>query len=123
MTATHVNGIAVVADEAALAPIRDFKGDPVHFKQIRELLLADESTVFGCVHCEFTRPTAAGVRPHLRAHSEKTGSGKKRGMTLDELIRRVDGLKLVEAERDQWKARALEAEAKLASFRSVIKGL
>jgi hypothetical protein len=49
VTATHVDGVEVIAAEPAPTGIRDIAGNPVHYKRIRELLLADGRTVYGYI--------------------------------------------------------------------------
>ncbi|MFI8932604.1 hypothetical protein ACIG3E_33690 [Streptomyces sp. NPDC053474] len=70
MTATHVNGVTVVADEPAPSPISR-PGVTVTFEQIRHLLLADGAEVYGCRHCTYTSPNINSIRPHLKAHKPK----------------------------------------------------
>ncbi|WP_431983946.1 hypothetical protein [Streptomyces qinglanensis] len=71
MTATHVNGIAVVEDEPAQSGISR-PGKNVVFEQVRHLLLEDGSEVYGCAHCTYTSDNKLSIRPHLKVH--KTGS-------------------------------------------------
>lgn len=70
MTATHVKGVAVVADEPARSPISR-PGVNVVFDQIRHLLLADGSEWYGCVHCDYVSQNPNSIRPHLKAHKPK----------------------------------------------------
>jgi hypothetical protein len=123
MTATHVGAVAVVADEPAQSPIKDVRGNPIFFKQIRELLLEDGTAVFGCVHCDYTGASTAVIRPHLRVHKDPSSGGRKRDLTLKELIREVEGMEEIKADRDRWKARAELAERKLAQFRAAFREL
>lgn len=128
MTATHVNGRKVVEDAPAPSPLSrdDF---PVYFKQIRELLLDDGTVTYGCVHCDFTAVTAGKVRPHLKAHNGR-GPGRPKTavaqdvneMSLADLLRRVRDLERVEAERDEWRRRALDAERRLNTLRRALNG-
>lgn len=71
MTATHVNGVAVVADEPAQSPISR-PGVNVVFDQIRHLLLADGNEWYGCRHCDYVSQNQNSIRPHLKAHKPKT---------------------------------------------------
>lgn len=128
MTATHVDGRKVVEDEPARSPLyRDDR--PVFFKQIRELLLDDGSVVFGCVHCDYTAVSVGVVRPHLKAHGSR-GPGRPKGtvardvneLSLAELLRKVRGLEQIEADRDAWRKRALDAERRLNTLRRALNG-
>lgn len=67
MTATTVNGIQVLASEAVEAPISTPK-KPIYFKQARRLLLADDTELYGCVHCDFAATGIGIVRTHLKTH-------------------------------------------------------
>lgn len=125
MTATHVNGIAVITDEAATAPISGHQGQPITFKQIRLLLLEDGSTVYGCIHCDFTAPSHTNVRGHLQVHNRKSGRGRKTKtapaeLSLKDLLDRIGEFDKVTEERDLWKARALKAEKDLKSIREAL---
>ncbi|WP_019061562.1 hypothetical protein [Streptomyces prunicolor] len=70
MTATHVKGVTVVADEPARSPISR-PGVNVVFDQIRHLLLADGSEWYGCLHCDYVSQNQNSIRPHLKAHKPK----------------------------------------------------
>jgi hypothetical protein len=128
MTATTVDGVAVIHSEPAEALIS--KPDkPVFFKQIVKLLLEDGREVFGCVHCDFTRPNLVAVRPHLKVHSNGSSPAKRKGrakgvpadMSLSDLLAQVNNLESVTAERDEWRRRALDAERKLNAMRRALK--
>ncbi|MFE4263379.1 hypothetical protein [Streptomyces sp. NPDC056883] len=67
MTATTVNGIQVLASEAVEAPIST-SAKPIYFKQARRLLLANDTELYGCVHCDFAATGIGVVRTHLKAH-------------------------------------------------------
>jgi hypothetical protein len=125
MTATEVNGVAVVADEPTAAPIKTRSGVPVLWVQTRTLLLADGTIIYGCVHCDYTRDNMHLIRPHLNKHRDLKTTGSKapsRSMTLDQLLARVENLSKVEADRDHWKARAVKAEKSLNTLRNALKG-
>lgn len=126
MTATHVNGLAVIADEAAPTNITNGAGERVYFRQIRKLLLEDDSIAYGCVHCEFTGVSTNSVRPHLSKHSgpakPKTRRPKLRELTIDELMAKLENHERVAAERDNWRVRALKAEGQLRSLRNTLRG-
>lgn len=125
MTATHVNGVAVVEDQPARASITDFNGDPVHFKQIRELLLADETVVYGCLHCDYTRDKPGQIRSHLKLHATpkaKTTTAVPKELTISDLLSAAAKIEKLTAERDEWKRRAVTAERELATVRKVLSG-
>ncbi len=127
MTATHVRGLAVIADQPALSTIRTPTGKEIHFQQIRELLLEDETVEYGCVHCEFTGPSPNTIRPHLKQHSDvspkpKATRPKLHELTLGELLKRVEELERVTSERDSWRTRALKAEGQLRGLRKTLRG-
>ncbi|MEU3904192.1 hypothetical protein AB0F20_10270 [Streptomyces goshikiensis] len=67
VTATTVNGIRILASEAVEAPIST-PGKPVYYKQTRRLLLANDTQLYGCVHCDFADPRIGTVRIHLKQH-------------------------------------------------------
>jgi hypothetical protein len=133
MTATHVNGLEVMAEEPVASPLGTPER-PMYFRQIRRLLLADGSEVFGCVHCDFTADAAGRVRGHLAKHSPPgtpspaAPSRKGRRINVNELLTRlahgdaaVARLRAVEEERNQWRTRALDAERTLATIRRAVR--
>lgn len=94
MTATSINGVAVIASEPAESKI-SVSGRPVYFKQIMKLLLEDGTEAYGCAHCDWTANGAPSVRSHLKKHSTKARTPKA----------------------EDWEARALRAEHELAAIR------
>lgn len=122
MTATHVNGVEVIADEPTTSPITAKDGSPVLWHQTRTLLLADGSTVYGCVHCDYTSPNANSVRPHLNRHRNNSSASKSTpgDLSLNELVARLADLDKVTADRDEWKRRALAAEKRLKALRNAL---
>ncbi len=126
MTATSVNGLAVIADEATRSPITDRAGKPVYWQQIRTLLLEDESQAYGCAHCDYTSSNPASIRPHLNKHNKKTpaanGTGHRAAdLTLTDLLAKLAELEKVTSERDAWKRRAVKAERSLNALREALK--
>lgn len=120
MTATSVNGVAVIADEPARAP---FTNREVYFKQIRLLMLEDESTVFGCAHCDYTAAGPGSVRGHLGTHGKPRSRAVAKAaseMSISDLLKRLAELDKLTAERDQWKARAVKAEQDLSAIRGAL---
>ncbi|TYK47176.1 hypothetical protein [Actinomadura decatromicini] len=122
MTATQVNGLAVMADEPTLSPITGPNGAPIYWRQTRTLLLEDETKVFGCVHCDYTADNPHKVRPHLKVHREpepEPAAGLY-DLPLSDLLARVAELEKLTADRDTWKRRALKAERSLATMRRAL---
>jgi hypothetical protein len=141
VTATQVDGKQVVASEQVVSPLPnpDGSGGFLHFKQIVKLLLLDDgSEVFGCVHCEFTGGSYQKIGQHLRVHKPPALNGHRsklaapvadvlpEDMTIGELFgqyQRAEALmaqleRLAES-RNEWRARAQEAEKKIASLQSI----
>lgn len=116
MTATAVNGISVILDTPARAPITNLKtGGPIYWEQIRELSLADGSTVYGCLHCDYTNENRNSLRPHLNAHrirQPKLTTNDKAVVAAQERTIAILGKELDKAERKVAKALAGEREAK-----------
>lgn len=121
MTATTVNGVAVIGDEALQTPLSKALGQPVYYTRIRRLLLADGTSVVGCTataECTYTADSPQRVSSHLRAHSDSVKvPGTVLGMSVGELLEiggRLDAQdlhidRLIE-NRDYWKERCLLAE-------------
>lgn len=122
MTATQVDGVDVVADEPARTPVVDRAGNPIYFKQMRELLLSDGRTVYGCVHCDYTAEKLTQVRPHLNKH--RTGTKLHNGSAIAALAKQLAAqttqAEALAAERDEWKRRANAAEKSLRDLRKAL---
>lgn len=118
MTATVVNGLEVIADEPTEAPVRNRAGQPVLWRQTRTLLLADGSTTYGCVHCEYTSDNPRSIRPHLNKHRTTPAAevDPLDGLTLGEIRQQL-------AEVDELRARAARAEQQLDMLRSALRGI
>lgn len=114
--AQHVNGLAVVASEPAPSQLKR-DGKPVPFKQILRLLLADGSEVYGCVHCDYTSPNPNSVRPHLNAHRNGKPPLTAGGVDVREVLRRLNAVDGIQADRDRWRDRAITAERDLSNLR------
>lgn len=129
MTATHVNGIAVIADEPAPSQITSRGGEQVYFKQIRSLLLEDGNLTYGCAHCDYTADSPTSVRPHLGKHTTKRAERRAENATeldpqtatIAELLTQVGRFNDVLQDRDRWKARAEKAEQDLATIQRAIR--
>ncbi|MET8006290.1 hypothetical protein [Nonomuraea glycinis] len=120
MTATHVNGVAVIADEAAPSPLSR-PDRPVSFPQIRRLLLEDDSETYGCALCEHTDPALGKVRYHLRSHPERVVSRRSRradvsaDVSVRDLVALARSAERLRKERDEWRQRALKLQRQLAT--------
>lgn len=133
MTAKTVNGVEVVGDEPAMAPLPwDMDGPKYTSKSARQLLLADGSIVFGCAEpgCDFTGETVFAIRPHQSKHNRRertkgvqTNPRSVYSMSVAEVIEMARALEHFIADRDRWKDRVLKAERQLAGFRSALRGL
>lgn len=137
MTATTVNGRAVVATEEPESPLSTPEA-PITYKQVLRLLLDDESVVYGCAHCDHTADSVAKVRAHLHVHTGKKIAGRPPktpsvpadvlALTLAELVERAqrgeaqfDVVFKLQEDRDHWKARAKDAEKRLNTLRNALK--
>lgn len=119
-----VTGHRVLADEPA--PANALFGDGnVKYRQIRELLLDDGSTTFGCGHCEFTGGSIMSIRSHLKKHrAPKAEQPEPISATLHDLAREVtrlsEALEQEQAKRKDAERRARDAEKRLATLRKAL---
>ncbi len=126
MTATDVDGVAVVDDQPSTAPFRDRSGNPIYLRQTRVLTLADGSVVYGCAHCDYTSANVNSIRPHLGKHNGPRRAGATQdkpgglNLPLTDLLKRLEQLDAITADRDEWKARAQSAERRLKQLRSAL---
>ena len=135
MTATKVDGHAVVADEPAVSPLRNRRDNgTIHFSRIRRLLLDDESVVHGCAECDYVGAGVGNVRAHLRVHRIRDAepalmptTRSIEDMNVGDLLgaaRRsdalADALERMTEDRNHWKARALRAERAMATLRKAL---
>lgn len=137
MTATVVNGHAVIASEPAVSPLTGNANralGTIHYKQIVKLQLADGSEVYGCIHCDFVRDAANKVYPHLKKHKAAarganghSPAGDVLSMTVEQLLDRQRDASAYQAaidrltvDRDEWKQRARTAERDLRTIRSAL---
>ncbi|WP_103339887.1 C2H2-type zinc finger protein [Amycolatopsis sp. CA-126428] len=127
MTATEVDGVAVVSDEPREAPFRDNGGNTIYQPQTRVLTLANGTVVYGCQHCDYTSPNPNSIRPHLGKHTGRTrkstatpSARDSLNLPLAELMARLDTLTAVTEDRDAWRTRALKAEKKLRQARNAL---
>lgn len=117
-----IDGVAVVADEPTLAPMRDKAGQPIYWQQTRTLRLADGRTVYGCAHCDYTSANVHSVRPHLNAHRARNMVAPD-GDPVTALVARLAQFDKVVADRDEWKRRAKSAERDLRAIRKALAGV
>lgn len=122
VTATKVNGLEVIADEPTEAEMIGKNGRPIIWHQTRTLLLEDGSTVYGCVHCDYTSDNPRSIRPHLNAHNgRKAIASKSPDLGVSALIQQLQELQTVAADRDAWRERAQRAEQTLTVIRKALK--
>ncbi|WP_328973593.1 hypothetical protein [Streptomyces sp. NBC_00239] len=137
-----LNGLEVIEFEFAETP-RSTPENPRYYKEVLKVLLSDGTVVYNCVwqNCEFTRPKASGVWPHVKAHKNQTRAPKATaepseidvdGLPLAEVIERARkatwysvqldaALKKLDKathEVEKWKPRATAAEKQLATIRN-----
>lgn len=112
-----IDGVAVLDDRDTRSPINDRAGNPVMWRKIRTLLMADGTTLYGCSVCDYTSRNPMSIRPHLGKHS-----GKVRVDTptaeVSAIVAQLQRLAQTEQERDSWKTRALAAESELRKIRA-----
>lgn len=120
MTATYVDGLAVVSDQPTESGILDRAKKPVLWQKIRTLTLSDGSVHYGCHACDYTAEKHSSVRPHLNAHREPKAQSKGGELSLNQLLERLGELDKVTKERDGWKKRALAAEGSLKKLRDAL---
>ncbi|GAA0632486.1 hypothetical protein GCM10010174_61940 [Kutzneria viridogrisea] len=122
MTATHVDGVEVIADEPTRSAFNSRDGEPVYWKQNRTLLLADGRTVYGCLHCDYTSPNVHSIRPHLNRHRDLKQRQSVGGAddTLSRMVRKLAEAEEIADDRDRWKARAVAAEKQLRTLRRAL---
>lgn len=142
MTATHVNGVEVVATEPVDSPLSTPE-NRIQFTRIVKLLLANDSEVHGCTECTFTAVRVGSVRSHLgQAHPSARANGRRgqhpepptnghapdvNAMTIGELLNTgtqvaalTVALERLANDRDDWKARAKAAEKRLNAMRNAL---
>ncbi len=133
-----VDGVEVVKDEPLQSGLPPVHGQPIYFKTIRLLTLADGRQVYSCADCPDFIGSRGEVRQHrTAAHGAKPVGARKRapaeddrlagtdlGMTLGELLRLAasigsweDVLTALEHRAETAEARADAAEKELARMR------
>jgi len=134
MTATEVDGKKVIAVQPAKSQVPDKNGTSHDFKRIVEMLLEDETTVYGCSDgdCTFTSKTSGGVAWHLgKLHPKDAKPLVPMGPvpmtefkddTLAEILRLARRGRLAKdsTEVRVLKARVAELEDKLAAAQTYI---
>lgn len=109
MTASTVNGVAVVADEPTRAPINARGGKAIFWPRVRTLTLADGSTTYGCLHCDYVNANLLSIRPHLKKHANDP---KPRKAKCAAKVRRPHPLVAAlaaERKRQGWSVREIAA--------------
>lgn len=76
MTPTQVNGLDVIATEEVQSPLST-KEKPIFFSGIRELLLADGSSLYACRFCWHTDVKLGRVRAHQTYHCDQNPNVRK----------------------------------------------
>jgi hypothetical protein len=141
---THVNGQEVIADEPAqsLLPPKP-NGEPIYLTRVRQLLLADGSTIYACAECgKYTGPAVINVVAHIRSHRRAEPETTTPIPTVAVLSSAPataavpvpspsDGpdpgpaataaLRDLTADRDTWRKRAETAEKDLTELREAIR--
>jgi hypothetical protein len=125
MTATEVNGLAVVTDEPHQAAFTDKAGNPVLQRQTRVLTLEDNTVVYGCAHCDYTSRNPNSIRPHLGKHNARRRNTAQaaltgREMSLADVLERLATVDALTSDRDKWRARAMKAERRLTALRNAL---
>lgn len=123
MTASHVDGVEVIAVENAKSNWKGRNGEHLEYRQMLKLLLADGRELYGCLHCDYTHENLNSIRPHLNKHRLPDLGNGLAGLDIPGLIKRLSDVDRVETERDRWKTRALDAERELRKIRQAFKGL
>ncbi len=120
MTATTVNGHAVITDKPTASALRDKRGNVVYWPQTRTLTLDNGDVVYGCVHCDYTSLNENSIRPHLGKHRDRPTAAQAGELSLNQLLERLGELDKVTADRDQWRKRAVAAEKSLSTLRKAL---
>lgn len=117
----EIEGVRIVAVAPADSPL----GNGVKFRRVLALTLADNATpVFGCTECRFVTSTATGVASHVSRAHRADPLGPLADMTLREIVDAAAKFTDPPAKTGtDWKARALDAESKLAQLHKALKGL
>lgn len=125
MTATQVDGVAVVATEPAFSNWKNSRtGEPFALKQVVRLLLEDGREVFGCTWCDYSHERMESVRPHLNKHrDEKRAAQTNVATEFSGLVAKLQAAAGLAEDRDRWKARAVAAERELAKVRKALGAL
>jgi hypothetical protein len=119
MTATTAFGHEVIADEPTDSDMKSRDGHLVMWEQTRTLLLDDDSTAYGCLHCDYVSRNRRSIRPHLLKHRTPKATADSQ---VTGLLEQLGTLVEITAQRDAWKARALKAERTLRTLRTAING-
>ncbi|GAA3750121.1 cell division protein ZapB [Micromonospora maritima] len=134
MTATHVDGRAVIMDVPMRARVNNRgTGEPLYLVQSRELLVEagngrPEETYYGCLHCTYTSLNPMSIRPHLgnckvkKAKEQDAkdratkgrGAGRSGGATLADVVADTQRPVIREVTQGHWAEAAKRGSAPAA---------
>lgn len=131
MTATTVDGRAVLKVEPLISNIKRRDGSRIPYARMGTLHLDDGSTVVGCLvdGCSFTHQGIGGVRHHVRSHNSDNGRPLAE-WTIGELMALhtsnaglLKALKAMTDDRNAERRLRRAAERELATLRNTAAGL
>lgn len=114
-THTTHKGKTVVAEQLAPSPLGNVGGTDVTYKQITQLLLADDTYAYGCAHCPYTADTSQSVASHLKEHN-----GDIMDMPLRDVLALARRMHKTPVGED-WRKRALEAERRFNQLKELLQ--
>lgn len=138
----RIDGLRVLEREPVESPLSTPER-PIYFTRILRLLLEDGSELFGCgaEGCEEVRETVQAVSVHLGVEHPDPEKARIKStdpldMTLREVTEVIGDMKELRTEnirltrendrlkrdRNEWKARAKDAESDLTVIRNAIRG-
>lgn len=138
----RIDGLRVLEREPVESPLSTPER-PIYFTRILRLLLEDGSELFGCgaAGCEEVRETVQAVSVHLGVEHPDPEKARIKStdpldMTLREVTEVIGDMKELRTEnirltrendrlkrdRNEWKARAKDAESDLTVIRNAIRG-
>jgi hypothetical protein len=120
MTATEVDGLAVVDDQPTPAVMKDAAGQTIYFQQTRMLTLADGDVVYGCQHCDYVSDNWRSIRPHLRVHNGAPSTANYLPPAVRNAITNITKTQRQAQEAASWRDRALRAEKALDAMNKAL---
>ncbi|MER6123284.1 hypothetical protein ACWDBD_40950 [Streptomyces sp. NPDC001118] len=138
-TSDRINGLKVIEWERAETP-RSTPENPRYYEEVLKVLLEDGSITYVCgwQGCTFTRASASGVWPHLKAHKKKEPTAAAvtaapvnvADLPVSVVLERAQMAEQYRTERDaalrkldkatkdlnEWKPRAKKAERQLKTI-------